>query len=68
MYPFSLRGAAQNIRGFLIDWLVDVAEVQKLVPDTLNLTVSYIDWFLSYNAIEVQRLLLLGASAMLIAS
>jgi cyclin-A len=57
-----------HMRGVLIDWLVDVAEEYKLVPETLYLTVSYIDRFLSYNAINRRRLQLLGVSSMLIAS
>lgn len=57
-----------NMRGVLIDWLVEVAEEYKLVSDTLYLTVSYIDRFLSYNALSRQRLQLLGVSSMLIAS
>lgn len=57
-----------NMRGVLIDWLVEVAEEYKLLPDTLYLTVSYIDRFLSSNVLNRQRLQLLGVSSMLIAS
>ncbi|KAG0472388.1 hypothetical protein HPP92_016934 [Vanilla planifolia] len=57
-----------NMRGILVDWLVEVAEEYKLVSDTLFLTVSYIDRYLSFNAISRQKLQLLGVSAMLIAS
>ncbi|KAL1564763.1 G2/mitotic-specific cyclin C13-1 [Salvia divinorum] len=57
-----------NMRGVLIDWLVEVAEEYKLLPDTLYLTVSYIDRFLSCNALNRQKLQLLGVSSMLIAS
>ncbi|XP_010271484.1 PREDICTED: putative cyclin-A3-1 isoform X2 [Nelumbo nucifera] len=57
-----------NMRGILVDWLVEVAEEYKLVPDTLYLTVSYIDRFLSSHALNRQRLQLLGVSCMLIAS
>ncbi|XP_006651594.2 cyclin-A3-1 [Oryza brachyantha] len=57
-----------NMRSILVDWLVEVAEEYKLVSDTLYLTVSYIDRFLSSNAINRQKLQLLGVSAMLIAS
>ncbi|XP_072952526.1 cyclin-A3-1-like [Typha angustifolia] len=57
-----------NMRGVLVDWLVEVAEEYKLVSDTLYLTVSYIDRFLSYNALNRQKLQLLGVSSMLIAS
>ncbi|XVE63556.1 hypothetical protein DITRI_Ditri07aG0029800 [Diplodiscus trichospermus] len=57
-----------SMRGILIDWLVEVSEEYKLVPDTLYLTVSLIDRFLSHNVIEKQRLQLLGVACMLIAS
>ncbi|XP_051179498.1 cyclin-A3-1 [Lolium perenne] len=57
-----------NMRGILVDWLVEVAEEYKLVSDTLYLTVSYIDRFLSANSLNRQKLQLLGVSAMLIAS
>ncbi|EAZ27746.1 hypothetical protein OsJ_11693 [Oryza sativa Japonica Group] len=57
-----------NMRGILVDWLVEVAEEYKLVSDTLYLTVSYIDRFLSAKSINRQKLQLLGVSAMLIAS
>ncbi|KAL6504605.1 putative cyclin-A3-1 [Orobanche hederae] len=57
-----------NMRGVLVDWLVEVAEEYKLLSDTLYLTVSYVDRFLSMNAINRQKLQLLGVSSMLIAS
>ncbi|KAI7726631.1 hypothetical protein M8C21_014185 [Ambrosia artemisiifolia] len=57
-----------NMRSVLIDWLVEVAEEYKLLPDTLYLTVSYIDRYLSVNVLNRQRLQLLGVSSMLIAS
>ncbi|KAM5566285.1 cyclin-A2-2-like [Rosa sericea] len=57
-----------SMRGILIDWLVEVSEEYKLVPDTLYLTVNLIDRFLSQNFVEKQRLQLLGVTCMLIAS
>eukprot|EP01018_Ginkgo_biloba_P024272 Gb_09733 [translate_table: standard] len=57
-----------NMRSILVDWLVEVSEEYKLVPDTLYLAVSYIDRFLSANAVIKQKLQLLGVSCMLIAS
>ncbi|KAK6116268.1 hypothetical protein DH2020_049990 [Rehmannia glutinosa] len=62
------KDVTSNMRGVLIDWLVEVAEEYKLLSDTLYLTVSYIDRFLSTNAINRHRLQLLGVSSMLIAS
>ena len=57
-----------SMRGVLMDWLVEVAEEYNLVSDTLYLTVSYVDRFLSEKPINRQRLQLVGVSAMLIAS
>ena len=56
------------MRGILVDWLVEVAEEYTLLPDTLYLTISFIDRFLSLNTVTRQKLQLLGVSAMLIAS
>ncbi|KAF7035992.1 hypothetical protein CFC21_046757 [Triticum aestivum] len=57
-----------SMRAILIDWLVEVAEEYRLVPDTLYLTVNYIDRYLSGNEINRQRLQLLGVACMLIAA
>lgn len=62
------RDITQRMRGILIDWLVEVAEECRLVSDTLYLTVSVIDLYLSQNYIEKERLQLLGVTCMLIAS
>lgn len=57
-----------NMRGILVDWLVEVSEEYKLCSDTLFMCISYIDRFLSTNALNRQRLQLLGVSSMLVAS
>ncbi|KAK9112631.1 hypothetical protein Scep_020150 [Stephania cephalantha] len=62
------KDVTANMRGILVDWLVEVAEEYKLVPDTLYLTISYIDRFLSSNTLSRHKLQLLGVSCMLIAS
>ncbi|KAL9680441.1 hypothetical protein QQ045_018320 [Rhodiola kirilowii] len=62
------RDISQSMRAILVDWLVEVSEEYKLVPHTLYLTVYLIDWFLSNNFIERQKLQLLGITSMLIAS
>ncbi|KAG5395328.1 hypothetical protein IGI04_025291 [Brassica rapa subsp. trilocularis] len=62
------RDVTPNMRGVLVDWLVEVAEEYKLLSDTLYLAVSYIDRFLSLRTVNRQKLQLLGVSAMLIAS
>ncbi|KAK4804339.1 hypothetical protein SAY86_004156 [Trapa natans] len=57
-----------NMRGVLVDWLVEVADEYKLLPETLYLAISYIDRFLSTNTLRRQRLQLLGVASMFIAS
>ena len=57
------------MRAILVDWLVEVAEEYSLVPETLFLTVNYIDRFLSSNVIvDPSKLQLVGVACMLIAS
>ncbi|KAK3006588.1 hypothetical protein RJ639_016118 [Escallonia herrerae] len=57
-----------SMRAILVDWLVEVAEEYRLVPDTLYLTVNYIDRYLSGNTMDRQRLQLLGVACMMIAA
>lgn len=57
-----------GMRAILIDWLVEVAEEYRLVPDTLYLTINYIDRYLSGNLMDRQRLQLLGVACMMIAA
>ncbi|RRT60714.1 hypothetical protein B296_00042945 [Ensete ventricosum] len=54
--------------GYRCFLLTQVAEEYRLVPDTLYLTVNYIDRYLSGNEINRQRLQLLGVACMLIAA
>ncbi|KAK1434092.1 hypothetical protein QVD17_11010 [Tagetes erecta] len=62
------RDVTQSMRGVLVDWLVEVSVEYRLEQDTLHHTVYLIDFFLSKNYIERQKLQLLGISCMLIAS
>ncbi|XP_047981326.1 cyclin-A1-4-like [Salvia hispanica] len=57
-----------SMRSILVDWLIEVSEEYRLVPDTLYLTVNYIDRYLSGNVMDRQRLQLLGVACMMIAS
>lgn len=45
-----------TMRAILVDWLVEVAVEYKLLSDTLHLSVSYIDRFLSVNPVTKSRL------------
>ncbi|XP_059644235.1 G2/mitotic-specific cyclin C13-1-like [Cornus florida] len=57
-----------SMREILLDWLVEVADEYKLVSETLYLTVSYIDRFLTEHPLSRNKLQLLGVSCMLVAS
>ena len=57
-----------TMRGILVDWLVEVAEEYKLVPDTLFLSVAYIDRCLSTQVVQRAQLQLVGVTCMLIAA
>ncbi|XP_057429658.1 putative cyclin-A3-1 [Lotus japonicus] len=62
------REVTENMRGILVDWLVEVAEEYKLLSESLFLSVSYVDRFLSINPVKKGRLQLLGVTSMLVAS
>ncbi|XP_057516913.1 G2/mitotic-specific cyclin C13-1-like [Amaranthus tricolor] len=57
-----------TMRGILVDWLIDLADEFNVLSDTLYLTISHMDRYLSYKSINRDRLQLLGVTAMLIAS
>ncbi|KAH8239252.1 hypothetical protein KR032_002357 [Drosophila birchii] len=57
-----------NMRCILIDWLVEVSEEYKLDTETLYLSVSYLDRFLSLMMVMRAKLQLVGTAALYIAS
>lgn len=57
-----------SMRAILVDWLVEVAEEYKLLPQTLYLTINYIDRFLSAMSVLRGKLQLVGTACMLVAS
>lgn len=56
------------MRSILIDWLVQVHARFHLLPETLFLTINYIDRFLSAKSVSLQKLQLVGATALFLAS
>uniref|UniRef100_A0A061S9R1 Cyclin A n=1 Tax=Tetraselmis sp. GSL018 TaxID=582737 RepID=A0A061S9R1_9CHLO len=56
------------MRGVLIDWLVEVCDEYKLVPETLYLAVSYIDRYLSVVPVKSTKLQLVGVACLLVAA
>ncbi|KAG6034009.1 hypothetical protein E4U41_006726 [Claviceps citrina] len=57
-----------TMRSVLMDWLVQVHSRFNLLPETLFLTVNYIDRFLSCKIVSIGKLQLVGATAILVAS
>lgn len=57
-----------KMRGILVDWLLEVHTRFRLLPETLFLAVNIIDRFLSNKIVQLDRLQLVGVTAMFIAS
>ncbi|CAN3360568.1 G2/mitotic-specific cyclin-4 [Diutina catenulata] len=57
-----------DMRRVLIDWVVQVHSRFNLLPETLYLTVNYIDRFLSHRKVSLSRFQLVGAVALFIAA
>jgi len=67
--PNTMRELTAEMRGILVDWLVEVAEEFRLQSETLFLTIHYIDRYLSLDIpITRGKLQLLGVTSLLIAS
>ncbi|OAA64645.1 g2 mitotic-specific cyclin [Niveomyces insectorum RCEF 264] len=57
-----------SMRAVLMEWLIQVHGRFNLLPETLFLTVNYIDRFLSSKIVSVAKLQLVGATAIFIAA
>ncbi|KAI0877015.1 hypothetical protein GGS24DRAFT_449140 [Hypoxylon argillaceum] len=57
-----------SMRSVLMDWVIQVHTRFGLLPETLFLTVNYIDRFLSRKIVSVGKLQLVGATAIFIAA
>ena len=55
-------------RGILVDWLIEVHTRFHLSPETLFLAINIVDRFLSEKIVPLDRLQLVGITAMFIAS
>uniref|UniRef100_A0A0E0KAB8 Cyclin N-terminal domain-containing protein n=1 Tax=Oryza punctata TaxID=4537 RepID=A0A0E0KAB8_ORYPU len=69
-YHQEIQGGNINMlmRGKLVDWMAELVHASNLRDNVLYLAVSYVDRFLSRNVISRERLQLLGASALFVAS
>lgn len=57
-----------SMRSILVDWLIEVAEEYKLMPETLFLSVAYTDRCLVRMPIERRELQLVGVTCLFIAA
>lgn len=57
-----------NMRDQLVDWMNEVHQKFKLLPETLFVAINIMDRFLSREIVQVNRLQLLGTASLFIAS
>ncbi|KAG9038829.1 G2/mitotic-specific cyclin [Tulasnella sp. JGI-2019a] len=57
-----------KMRGILADWLIQLHSRFRLIPETLFLATNIIDRFLSCRAVSVNKLQLVGTTALFIAA
>lgn len=67
-YMLQQKELEWRMRGVLVDWLLEVHTRFHLLPETLYLTINIIDRFLSNKFVHLERLQLVGITAMFIAS
>lgn len=67
-YMASQKDLAWKMRGILVDWLIEVHNKFRLLPETLFLAVNLIDRFLSQRVVSLVKLQLVGIAALFIAS
>jgi G2/mitotic-specific cyclin 3/4 len=57
-----------SMRGILMEWIVQIHGRFQLLPETLFLTVNYIDRFLSVKVVSIGKLQLVGITALFLAA
>jgi G2/mitotic-specific cyclin 3/4 len=67
-YMSHQRELSWHMRRVLVDWIIQVHARFHLLPETLFLTVNIIDRFLTLRNVPVDKLQLVGATSLFIAS
>lgn len=57
-----------NMRGIVMDWLIEVHSKFRLLPETLFIATNLIDRFLSIRVVSVQKLQLVGITSLFVAA
>ena len=66
-YMLNQNDINEKMRMILIDWLIEVHLKFKLLPETLFLTINFIDRYLQNNQTKRDKLQLIAVSSLLIA-
>ena len=67
-YMSKQKDLQWKMRSILIDWLAEVHTKFKLLPETLFLTINIVDRFLSIRQVTLDKLQLVGITALFIAA
>lgn len=67
-YMDDQKELAWKMRGILIDWMIEVHQKFRLLPETLFLAVNIIDRFLSHRVVSLIKFQLVGVTALFIAA
>ncbi|KAJ8073889.1 G2/mitotic-specific cyclin [Marasmius tenuissimus] len=67
-YMSNQKDLGWAMRGILSDWLIELQERFRLLPETLFLCLNIIDRFLSARVVSLARLQLVGVTCMFIAA
>ncbi|THU94719.1 A/B/D/E cyclin [Dendrothele bispora CBS 962.96] len=67
-YMANQKDLGWAMRGILSDWLIELQERFRLLPETLFLCTNLVDRFLSARVVSLARLQLVGVTCMFIAA
>jgi hypothetical protein len=64
----QLASTNWKYRGVLVNWIIQAHYRLKMVPETLFMAINYLDRFLALREVSRDKIQLLGATALLVAS
>ena len=68
LYMEKQKHLTWRMRGILVDWMIEVHSKFRLLSETLFLAVNIVDRFLSKRIVGMDRLQLVGVTALFIAA
>lgn len=67
-YIDDQKSLSWNTRAVLVDWLVEVHQKFRLLPETLFLAVNIVDRFMSRRVVALSKVQLVGITSLLLAT